>query len=297
MHNLYFDIKLAYSIYKKLEFYIFVNIFYQIKQCPMNLKNSILLVTFISTLLFSCTTESEKQNEDNFIEETHTPFKLGDSSIIFRTFIAGDSKIIYFNLHDDENTAVEAAKQILDKTDSRLIEIHESDKRLISFNIDTTVYKFDPNRIFTPLGRKKTLERYSQFSQEADSLVKSFADYITDSLLRGATIIVALHNNSPENYSILSYAKGGEYETDAAAVYVNEKQDPDDFFYVTEQFYFDKIKEKSYNVLLQDNSKVTDDGSLSVYCGSKGIKYINVEAEQGHLKQQVEMILALQDIL
>ena len=262
------------------------------------MKTLKLFVVILMLPLFwmSCNNE-EKSTEDNFIEETHTPFKLGDSTVIFRTFIAGDSKIIYFNLHDDENTAVKAAKQILGKTNSRLIEIHESDKRLISFNIDTTVYKFDPNRIFTPLGRKKTLERYSQFSPEADSLVKTFADYITDSLLYGATIIVTLHNNSPENYSILSYAKGGEYETDAAAVYVNEKKDPDDFFYVTEKLYFDKIKAKGYNVLLQDNSKVTDDGSLSVYCGSKGIKYINVEAEQGHLKQQVEMILALQDIL
>ena len=263
----------------------------------MKLINPFYLLVFLSLILNLSCNENSKESTDNFIDETLTNFNLGDSSVTFITYTAGNKKIIYFNIHDDENTAVEAAKQILGKTESKFIEIQQSGNRLISFNIDTSIYRFDPNRIFTPLGRKKTLERYSKFSQEADSVVKLFAGFITDSLLNEATIVVTLHNNSPDNYSILSYAKGGEYETDAADINVNSEQDPDDFFYVTEKFYFDKIKEKGYNVLLQDNNKVTDDGSLSVYCGSRGIKYINVEAEQGHLKQQVEMILALKDIL
>ena len=50
------------------------------------------------------------------------------------------------------------------------------------------------------------------------------------------------------------------------------------------------MSSEGHNVVLQDNDKVTDDGSLSVLAGRAGIPYINVEAEDGHLQQQVEMI-------
>jgi hypothetical protein len=248
-------------------------------------------------LLFSCNNKTKEKFNENYLEETSASFKLGDSIIYFKTYISGTQNIIYFNLHDDENTAVDAAKNILNKITGKLIEIQASGERLISFNIDTTVYKFDPNRIFTASGRKATLKRYSQFSEEADSMVNLFAKFITDSLLKNVQVIVTLHNNSENNYSILSYEQGGEYETDATAVYIDKNQDTDDFFYVTEEDFYNKIKQKAFNVILQDNSKVADDGSLSVYCGAKGVKYINVEAQKGHLKQQEKMIMALQDII
>ncbi len=260
----------------------------------------ILLIGIVLSILFaSCNSETENQDktEKKTYSETSVSFKLGDSTVTFKTYFAGKESIIYFNMHDDENTAVEAAKQVLDKTDARLIEIQASGDRLISFNLDTVVYRFDPNRIYTSLGRMKTLKKYSTYSPEADSVVEQFANYITGNLLKNTSLIVTLHNNSPDNYSILSYAQSGEYETDAAEVFVNKNQDPDDFFYVTEKKFFDKISQKGFNVLLQDNSKVTDDGSLSVYCGKNGIEYINVEAEKGHLVQQKEMILALQELI
>jgi hypothetical protein len=257
----------------------------------------ITILTAFFSFLFSCNSKTDKKFNKNHIEETFFPVKLGDSIIVFKTYIFGAQNIIYFNLHDDENTSVEAAKHVLNNTHAKLIEIQASGERLITFNIDTTVYKFDPNRIFSSHGREATLKRYSQFSQKADSIVKSFADYITDSLLKDAKIIVTLHNNTENNYSILSYAQGGEYETDAADIYINKNQDSDDFFYVTQDDYFNKIKKKAFNVLLQDNTKVTDDGSLSVFCGNKHIRYINIEAQKGHLKQQEEMIMALQSIV
>lgn len=260
----------------------------------MKIRYYIIIVLMSFFLInFSC---KDKKSKKEFKEVSDT-FKLGDSTINFKTYISGTENIIYFNLHDDENTSVEAAKQLLNKINAKLIEIQASGGRLISFNIDSTVYKFDPNRIYSALGREATLKRYSQFSPKADSIVHSFASYITDSLLKKAVIIITLHNNTENNYSILSYAKGGDYENDAAAVYINKKYDTDDFFYVTEKDYYNKIKQKAFNVILQDNSNVTDDGSLSVYCGNKGIKYINIEAQKGHLKQQKKMIMTLQSVI
>ena len=42
---------------------------------------------------------------------------------------------------------------------------------------------------------------------------------------------------------------------------------------------------------------MTDDGSLSVYCGMKKIPYINVEAQRGHLQEQIAMLKELQNLL
>ncbi|MCF6240585.1 MAG: hypothetical protein L3J74_04480 [Bacteroidales bacterium] len=260
------------------------------------MKRSFVFIFFF-VLIFSCKENTNIKNDNNQIIENALSFKLGDSLIIFKIYSSGTGNIIYFNLHDDENTAVEAAENILNKITGKLIEIKASGERLISFNIDTSVYKFDPNRIFTPAGRKATLERYSKYTQQADSVVEKFALYITDTLLQNAGIIVALHNNTADNYSILSYAQGGKYASDAAQVHINPQLDPDNFFYVTQDDFYEKISKKGYNVLLQDNSKVTDDGSLSVYCGTKGIKYINIEAQKGHTQQQKAMILAIQDII
>ena len=52
----------------------------------------------------------------------------------------------------------------------------------------------------------------------------------------------------------------------------------------------DTLKDENINVVLQDNENCFDDGSLSVYCGKKQIRYANVEAEEGHLREQVFLI-------
>lgn len=109
--------------------------------------------------------------------------------------------------------------------------------------------------------------------------------------------VIALHNNSPGMYSARSYADGGTYARDAEDVFIRDGSDPDDFFFVTERVIFDALKRKGYNVVLQDNRHVTDDGSLSVYCGKANVRYVNVEADLGHLKEQSRMIRDLKAIL
>jgi hypothetical protein len=153
-------------------------------------------------------------------------------------------------------------------------------------------YKFDPNRIFTSLGIKKTLDRYSQAAPAAVQAVQSFSNsLIFDGKLEEASLIVTLHNNGEGEYSAKSYLPEGEYATDAKAVHIQEETDPDNFFFVTEEKLFQLFKSAGHNVVLQDNATVTDDGSLSVWAGNGGIPYINVEAQHGHLAEQVEMIL------
>lgn len=206
-------------------------------------------------------------------------------------------KPLYFNMHDDESTSVEAAKKFVEKTDGKIVELRHDGSRLIKFNLKNKQFSIDPNRIFTPLGIKKTLENYGDTSPEAERAVDEFAKNLITKLLANSKEIIALHNNSENAYSVKSYEKGGEYEKDAAAVFVKEGNDIDDFFFVTEQKHFDALKAKGFNVVLQNNKTVTDDGSLSVYCGREKITYINVEAQHGHIAEQVKMLEALREVL
>jgi hypothetical protein len=57
------------------------------------------------------------------------------------------------------------------------------------------------------------------------------------------------------------------------------------------------LKKKKINAVLQTHKTSTDDGSLAIYCSKKKIPYINIEAQQGHLEEQMDMLNALTGII
>lgn len=233
-----------------------------------------------------------------FQEERLIHYALHNDTVVFKFHESAKSDIYYFNMHDDENTTVGAIISILDcNFNGEFFELKHNGKRLVEFNFNKKKYTFDPNRIFTSAGVKSTLGKYGNYDKKAAEIVEGFGEFIVDSLLKDAKVVVALHNNSDNNYSIKNYLPGKKYESDASEVFLAEGKDADDFFYVTERSFFEKLKEQNYNVLLQNNKNVTDDGSLSVYCGQNGIKYINIEAQEGHLDVNKEMITLIDDIL
>jgi hypothetical protein len=110
-------------------------------------------------------------------------------------------------------------------------------------------------------------------------------------------VIITLHNTVVGDFCIHSFLKAGSLASDAAAVHVSEQQSKFDFFYVTEGEFFDYLKQRDFNVVLQNNESATEDGSMSVYFARKGIPYINVEAEVSHLKNQVKMLRAVREMV
>jgi hypothetical protein len=208
------------------------------------------------------------------------------------------SPYVFVNLHDDESTSVEAVHDVLNRSGGRLVELRHTGKRLVVFKLKEREFHVDPNRIFTRAGARKTLERHATYSDDAVVAVKRFAgDLLNIYRIDRSVAVIALHNNPPGLYSAFSYAAGGKYARDAEDVFIRDGSDPDDFFFVTERAVFDALKQKGYNVVLQDNRQVTDDGSLSVYCGKSNVRYVNVEADHGHRKEQARMLLDLKSIL
>ncbi len=238
------------------------------------------------------------KNGDVAITETRTTLQVGERSVDLVVYATEAPGLTYVNVHDNEQTSVEAALQVLRARGGNVIVLKHSGERNITFTLGDSVYVFDPNRMFTDEGARRTLEDLSRYTPEAHAAVRQFAEEVLAFYnLPALTAVITLHNNTGDEYTALSYAAGGEYETDARAVFVREGSDPDDFFFVTDAGIYDALRARGFNVVLQDNEQATDDGSLSVYCGQHGLPYINAEAQHGHLRPQVAMLKALDEML
>ena len=245
--------------------------------------------------------------------------QAADSDAAARSFLVGDARvdvlarefaaprsdaaarrptIAFVSVHDDEDTAVEAAGDVLREVGGRLLELRHTGAREIGFRLGGVGHRVDPNRIFTPAGRRATLEALSTWSQPADDVVAAFTDELLSTLaIDDVDVIVALHNNTPDRYTAANYLPGGTLAADAAEVHLQPGGDPDDFFFVTDRGMFTALADRGHAAILQNEATVADDGSLSVWCGRMGIPYVNVEAEHGHRTQQAAMLRDLVAVL
>jgi hypothetical protein len=200
------------------------------------------------------------------------------------------SETTFLSLHDNENTAVEAYKSVQTIIpNSKLVELNQSEERLVKYEFENKDYLIDPNRIFTKTGIKKTLSNLNKsYSISLESAVAVFADSILNTVQSKTSnnYIVAIHNNTNNDFSVLSYKNS----KDAIEIYVASGEDIDDFFIVTNRSDFNYFKSIKRNVVLQSDD-AADDGSLSIFCQKRKIPYINIEAQNGHIEQQKKMIL------
>jgi hypothetical protein len=199
-------------------------------------------------------------------------------------------KTVFLNVHENESTSVEAAKQYLDGRNGSLLSIRQAGKRFLSFRMKTTTFQFDPNRVFSEKGRVATLRANNKTYLPAAE--KKLAEFAAELLanIADAKVVVALHNNTNAGpLTIKTFP--------AKYRYVNPSMDADDFVLTTEKAIFDQLKKKKINAVLETSANTADDGSLSIYCSKNNIPYINIEAQQGHKAQQLKMLNALTDIL
>lgn len=207
------------------------------------------------------------------------------------------SDMVFISLHDDELTSVDAAKRILEAHGGVLIGIENKAQRNVSFRLGQYFYKFDPNRMFSKAGIKKSLEQTGKTSVRAIDEVEKFGRRIIELIPGETKCIIALHNNTPGLFSVTEYAAGNKRSIDSKKVYINAEEDTDDFFLTTDNHLYEKLADIGFNTILQDNKNCTEDGSLSVYCGKKNIRYVNCETEHGKSGQYYDMIKSLVTLL
>ena len=232
------------------------------------------------------------------LKSTRHSFRLGDTAIHARVVQDDHPSPSMVNVHDDENTSVRAGKVVIRESGGRLIELTHSGKRLVEFRLNEQTYRFDPNRIFTEEGIRSTLTRQGNYSEAARAVVRDFAQQFVEAFaLNRQPVIIALHNTGNGGLSINSYQPNRELNRAAAGVHESSSRSPGDFFYVTDQRLFVWLKARDFNVMLQDNTNVPDDGSMSVYFARQGIPYLNIEANNDHLQEQIEMVRAARQML
>ena len=234
-----------------------------------------------------------------FPKETKYFFNWGGKSTTLLVSQYGNrSDIVMINVHADEITSIEAGKMILANTGGMLIQVVNDEERLISFEKNGEIFHLDPNRIFTHNGLRKNFKTLNKIlNKAAIQSVESFAKFILQLIPSPATTLIALHNNGDGEFSINSYKRHHENAKDAVNINISTSHDPDNFFLTTNSIIFFGLKAAGYNIVLQNNKKPTDDGSLSVYYGRNKRSYVNVEAESGKLNEQSEMLKALLNFL
>lgn len=206
---------------------------------------------------------------------------VGDEPVVVQQ-IVGKGKT-YVHVHHNEQTALKAAKAVIHKQGGSLITLVHSGGRNIVFHLDNQRYEFDPNRIYTDKGIKKTLAQYSRYTPEAHQEVKKLANQIKALLPNGK--VVAVHNNS--SYSLKDYLPGHQLAHDAKKLHMSPDNYFRNFYLVTQLKDYLRLKMDGFNGVLQKPS-ATDDGSLSIFLAKSD--YINVEAGYDQLLEQIKML-------
>ncbi|GAB2829074.1 hypothetical protein [Ferruginibacter profundus] len=256
------------------------------------------LTTTISSILHPAATLPLQKPATFTPAEKTVLHQLGDKTISFKVIQYGESvSTCCVNVHDNEATAVQAARAILEREGGLLIKIDNNAQRLVSFSFKGVLYTFDPNRIFSASGIRLTLTAKGKINPLAITEVEKFAAHLLQLIPDTTSCIVALHNNTDGDYSVKSYQAGGKRQHDAKQVYADDWQDADDIALTTDENLFTKMSALGYNSILQDNVKVDKDGSLSVYYGELNKRYINIETQFGKTVQYKEMLGKLLTIL
>ena len=212
--------------------------------------------------------------------KTYTVF-VGDAPVNIH-YIKGKGKT-FIHVHQNETTALKAARKIIQKEGGSLITLRHSGGRNIIFHFKKRRYEFDPNRIFTDTGIKKTLSLYSKYSPEAHKEVNKLAAKLKQLLPEGK--VIAVHNNS--TYSLKNYLPGHDMAHDAQSLYRNSNAYYRNFYFLTLAKDYKALKSKGFNSVLQ-KPKASDDGSLSILLAHSS--YINVEAGYDQLAEQIKML-------
>ena len=212
----------------------------------------------------------------------HDMVKVGDTQVIIQQQENGEGKT-FIHLHQSEKTALKAARTIVRQEGGCLRTLIHSGSRNIIFTLNKKQYEFDPNRIFTDAGIKKTLAEFSDYTPQAATEVKKLAYKIKALLPKGK--IIAVHNN--ETYSMLNYYPGHDLAPEAHSMHINKDHFYRNFFLVTQQQDFIRLKKYNFNSILQAGNAM-DDGSLSIFLANRA--YINVEAGYDELAMQIKML-------
>lgn len=205
---------------------------------------------------------------------------------------AGET-IIFVSLHDNENTAAQAARAYLRSHGGRLVELRHGRGREVVIRRQGRLDRFDPNRMFTDAGLRRSLAYFRSYSDDNFAIASEFARQIATLIdVQADQVIVAVHNNTPGKLTILDFRPGQLYGDATQEVVVHPSADPDDFFFTNSEEAFRGLTRQGFNAALM-KAQPPDIGTLGNLVNSAGGIFVLVEAEHGHLHEQLQMLEAV----
>lgn len=256
---------------------------------------------------------------------------LGETPVKVNVFERPGAAVTFFSPHHNERGGRELARETVAARGGRFVEVEALDEagapaRRLRFKVAGKPYGVDPNRIYTPQGR-----RCLNLPADAEAAVKAFAEELLallfapgGGLRAGERVFVAVHNNGDveerpaaardEDLTAVGFVRPlrsratfrGEFAESAAGVFLsNAEEDEDNFVLVTTPGLVAHFAGRGFNVVLQkpaaqmrDGKCSLDDGSLSVYAAFAGVPYVNLEADAaGGAARQRQMFQAVYELL
>jgi hypothetical protein len=220
---------------------------------------------------------------------THT-LRLEDEKVWVNIYQRPGSDLQFVNVHDNENTSVEAAKAYILSHGGRLVELEHGRGRTVVIRRNGVLNRFDPNRMFTEHGLRESLRYHHNLTDENLALASRFAAEVVDYIgIAPEKPIIAVHNNTDGKLSIRDFQPGEWYGEDTREVFINPAEDPDDFFFTNAPTLFEALKALRYNVALMV-ANPPDRGTLANLVNARGGVYVLVEAEHDRLRRQIAML-------
>jgi hypothetical protein len=240
-----------------------------------------------------------------------------------------DDPLNFVVLHHNEQTGLRVTKEIIKERGGRLFELvstrSRNPERNLYFTYDNNEYAIDPNRLFSTAGIAKDVRKRHCYDYGTEGQgtkiscswsrplfedfeflvpeIRRFAESLLKFLkptVKGGTV-VAVHNNENRGFGLNSYAhQGSEWQSSERGLFFG-KEDTDNFFLVSNENLFKRLtafdaKTWDFNIVLQKQPPIPDDGSLSIYCGMNNWDYILVEAQSSSgAERQRQMINRLID--
>ena len=245
-------------------------------------------------------------------QKTLVTLPLGESFVKINVYENAGANVTFFAPHYNEQTARVLAREYVERSGGRLVEIESIDEkgnavRFLKFKLNNKTYSIDPNRIYTDNGRNcggapETGETVKTF---AESLLKILFAEGGKTLRENERFIVAVHNNTDvdskaesaksSDLTAVAFVKGGNssmpahgaFEEQADGVFLsNTETDADNFIFLSTPAHIGYFAEKGFNVVVQKSAQklqskqcTVDDGSMSVYSAQNAISYICLEAD------------------
>lgn len=225
---------------------------------------------------------------------TKTFFRLGDQLITVEKSGPDNHSILIIGLHNNEQTAILNASFFAEGYGTRFIQLQHKGGQYIEANLRDKNIRFDPDKIFTPAGRKINLKETKSWSKFSIQQVGLFARFMENQFANTTTIISVHETDNEEN--IYDYTHTPSLIRMSKAIHISETSNPDDFIITTDENLFKKLK-PSFNVVLLNKHKIKDDGSLKLYCIRGNKTFVQIQTSAEHTAEQNEMLRSVCSIM